>query len=159
MTDTVKRTAKNWALKALARRMHTVQELERGLANRGCPPDTVDEIVSGLKEQGYIDDRKFAEMWVASRSERRLHGRFRLLSDLLAKGVDEEIADAVIHRLLPIEKERVFARKAARKKARTMRVTGVRARAALQRHLRSRGYQSDVVWAVLSDLSMEEEQP
>ena len=157
MTDATSRSARQWALKTLARRMHTAQEIERGLAERGWPSCTVERIVDDLKERGYIDDAKFAEMWVASRSERRLHGRFRLLRDLLAKGVEEGIATAVIQDLLPREREVAIARKAAEKRARTLKVSGIRAAAALQRHLRSKGFNAQVIQAVLSDFPVKED--
>ncbi len=158
MIQATERSAKQWALEALARRMHTAQEIERGLAKRDWPSATIEAVVNDLKEQGYLDDTKFAEAWVTSRSERRLHGPFRLLGDLLAKGVDEDIARAVIGRLLPKEKEMILAGKAARKKFRTMRGSGARAKAALHRHLTSRGFQYEVVRSVLSGFSFEEEQ-
>ena len=100
---------------------------------------------------------KFAEAWVTSRSERRLYGPFRLLGNLLAKGVEEDTARAVIRKLLPREKEMILAGKAADKKFRTMRISGVRATAALHRHLRSRGFHPEVVRSVLSHFPFEEE--
>lgn len=130
--------------------MHTAQEIERGLGERGWPLETVKEVVEELRNDGYIDDLQFAEMWVASRSEGRLHGHFRLLQDLMAKGIEENLARGVIQRLLPREKEIALAKKAAEKKARTMKTLDIRAVAALQRHLRSRGFQSEVVREVLS---------
>jgi regulatory protein len=151
MTDTADRSARHWALKTLARRMHTAWEIERGLAERGWPSGTIGQVVGDLREQGYIDDTKFAQIWVASRSERRLYGSFRLLNDLLARGVEEQTAKNAIQRFLPREKEMAIARKAAEKKTRSMKISGVRAMASLHRHLRSRGFQSEVVRAVLSD--------
>jgi len=115
MTDTASRSAKQWALKTLARRMHTEQEIQRGLTERGWPSDTVKMVVDELKGTGFIDDTRFAEIWVTSRSERKLHGRFRLLRDLQDKGVEEEIARSVIQEFLPREKEITIARKAAQK--------------------------------------------
>ncbi len=158
MTQITARSAKQWAFNALARRMHTAWEIERGLTERGWPLDTIREVVDYLKELGYIDDTKFAEAWVTSRSERRLHGPFRLLGDLLARGIKEETAKAVIKRLLPKEKEIILAGKAAEKKCRAMRISGARAAAALHRHLRSRGFQPEVVRSVLSDYRFEEDQ-
>jgi len=130
--------------------MHTAKEIERGLAERGWPSETVKGVVDDLREDGYIDDLQFAELWVAGRSEGRLHGHFRLLRDLLAKGVEEDLAAGVIQRLLPREKEIALAKKAAEKKARSMGKIDIRAVAALQRHLRSRGFQSEVIREALS---------
>jgi regulatory protein len=150
------RMARQWALKALARRMHTAQEIERGLAERGWPSETVRGVVDDLRKDGYLDDLQFAETWVSGRSEGRLHGHFRLLRDLLARGVEENVARNVIQRLLPKEKEVILAKKAAEKKARSMRTLDIRAVAALQRHLKSKGFSSEVVREVLSGYVNEE---
>lgn len=150
MMDKTGRMARQWALKALARRMHTAQEIERGLAERGWPSETVKGVVDDLRKDGYINDLQFAELWVSSRSEGRLHGHFRLLRDLLAKGVEENLAKSVIQRVLPREKEMTLARKAAEKKTRSMKTFDIRAMASLQRHLKSKGFQSEVVREVLS---------
>lgn len=151
MMDETGRTARQWALKALSRRMHTAWEIERGLARRGWPSETVKGIVDGLRKDGYVDDQQFAEVWVVSRSEGRLHGRFRLLRDLRAKGVEEKLAEGVLQRLLPRNRETALARKAAERKMRLMGTLDVRAIAAIRRHLMSKGFQSDVVQEVLSD--------
>jgi regulatory protein len=158
MMDKTGRTARQWALRALGRRMHTAWEIERGLTRRGWPSETARGVVNDLRKDGYIDDLQFAEIWVASRSQSRLHGRFRLLRDLLAKGVQEDLAENVIKKLLPRDKETANARKAAERKARLMKTIDVRAMAALQRHLMSKGFQSDVVREVLSSFFSEEKQ-
>jgi regulatory protein len=137
--------------------MHTAQEIEKGLSDRGWPFDTIEKVVRDLKEHGYIDDSKFAETWIISRSERRLHGSFRLLHDLRVKGVEEQIAKTAVQRFLPREKELDIARKAAQRKTRSMKLSGIRAMASLQRHLKSRGFQSEIVRTVLSDFFPKED--
>jgi regulatory protein len=138
--------------------MHTAREIEKGLAKQDWPQATIDQVVDDLKRQGYLDDMKFAEAWVADRCERRLQGPFRLLGDLLSRGVEESTARMVIERLLPKEREMVLAGKAAEKKYRTIKGSGVRAKAALHRHLTSRGFQHEVIRSVLSGFPFEEEQ-
>jgi len=158
MTPTTQGSAREWALKALARRMRTVQEIEKGLAHRGCASGAIREILENLKELGYLDDARFSEVWVAGRSEVRLHGPLRLLRDLRAKGVEEETAKEVIRRLLPRSREMELARRAAEKKHRTMRGSGIQAAAAMHRHLRSRGFSPEVIHTVLSQTRFEEEE-
>ncbi len=158
MSRTTQGAAREWALRALARRMHTVREIERGLALRGCASDAIRDILKRLKELGYLDDARFSEMWVSSRSEIRLHGPLRLLSDLRGKGVEEETAKDAVQRLLPKSREIELARRAARKKHRTMRESGIRAAAAMHRHLRSRGFSPEVIRTVVSEVCFEEEE-
>ena len=158
MSRTTQGSGREWALKALARRMHTVREIERGLALRGCASDAIRDILENLKKLGYLDDARFSEVWVSGRSEVRLQGPLRLLRDLRVKGVEEETAREAIRRLLPRSREVELARRAALKKRRTMRESGIRAAAAMQRHLRARGFSPEVVHTVVSETRFEEEE-
>ncbi|MBN2720474.1 MAG: regulatory protein RecX [Proteobacteria bacterium] len=150
-------SAKQWALKALARRMHTTREMERGLSRRGWSRATIEDVLGYLGELGYLDDAKFAEAWVTDRSRLKLHGPMRLLKDLQARGVEEETARAAIQRFLPRSREMELARCAAERKRQTIRESGIRAVAAMHRHLRSRGFSGDVIRTVMSEIPFEED--
>jgi regulatory protein len=158
MTPTDEGTAKQWAIKALTRRMHTVREIEKGLSRRGWSPETIQGVLDSLGALGYLDDAKFAEVWVTTRSERRLHGPLRLLADLRARGVEDEAAEAAVRNHLPPSKEVELARRAAARKKATLRETGIRATAALHRHLRSRGFSPDAIREALAGIRFEEEE-
>ncbi|MDF1535506.1 MAG: regulatory protein RecX [bacterium] len=149
-------SARRWALQALTRRMHTTREIRTGLERRGFDRDVIDGVVAGLVRLKYVDDRQFAEVWISSRSALRLHGRLRLARDLKQKGVSEKLIREAMELSLTVEAELEFARKAAEKKVRNLRSAGPRARAALYRHLSSRGFTADVVRAVLDDIDLEE---
>ena len=157
MTRTSDGSAKQWALRALARRMHTTREVERGLARRGWSHVTIEGVLGYLKELGYLDDAKFAETWVTGRSMIKFHGPLCLLKDLQARGIEEETARTAIQRLLPRSREMELARRAAERKRQTIRESGIRAVAAMHRHLRSRGFSADVIQTVVSEIPFEED--
>ena len=149
-------SAWRWALRALTRRMHTVHEIHAGLRKRGFHQDVIESVVAELLVLKYLDDQLFAQTWISSRSATRLHGRLRLARDLKQKGVPENIVEDAMGRSLTVEEELAHARKAAEKKVRTLRAggkaTGYKARAALYRHLSSRGFTGDVVRAALDEI-------
>jgi regulatory protein len=94
--------AKRVALRLLALRPRSVQEMLRKLRERGHNPSAVAEVVGRLEEQGLLDDAAFAEHFARVRSARG-HGRGRLLSDLLARGVDRRVAERAIEGVLAAE--------------------------------------------------------
>lgn len=149
-------SARRWALRALTRRMHTVHEIRAGLKKRGFTAEVAEEVVAEMIRLKYVDDRQFANIWISSRVAVRLHGRLRLARDLKQKGVPEEIIREAMVQSLTVEEEVNCARKAAEKKVRTLRSGGVKARAALYRHLSSRGFTADVVRAAMADIDLEE---
>ncbi len=80
------------ALALLARRAYTEAELRRKLA--GYPEAEVEEALGRLRGWGYLDDRAYAEAFVRSRRHR--FGPHRLRRELLRRGVDEGIVEAVL---------------------------------------------------------------
>jgi regulatory protein len=94
--------ARRIALRMLAARPRSVQEMLRKLRQRGLNPSAVAEVVGRLEGQGLLDDRQFAEHFARIRSAKG-HGRARLLSDLLGRGVDRRVAEDAIDRVIDME--------------------------------------------------------
>ena len=169
MTGSSHKSARQWALRALGRRMHTVYEIRAALSKRDFAEDVVESVVEGLARQGYIDDLNFTQIWVASRSVNQLHGRLRLLKDLRQKGIPDEIIESVLRDSFPDEDEAAVAIKAAEKKLRVLRssgksigrvagkTSGIKGREALYRHLRSRGFTTRAISLAMNSISFEED--
>lgn len=169
MTQNDRKSARQWALRALGRRMHTTHEIRAALSRRDFGDDVIGSVLGELGRQGYIDDLHFARIWVTSRSTHQLHGRLRLLRDLRQKGIPDEIAESVIRDALPDDEEVAIAIKAAEKKLRAMRsvgrsigraagrATGAKGRDALYRHLRYRGFTTRVISLAMAGFTFEED--
>lgn len=156
-----KKSARQWALKALGRRMHTVHEIKVALSKRGFGNEIAGSVVEDLCKSGLINDLDFARTWVLSRSVHQMHGRLRLLKDLKLKGVPDEIARQALEESLPDEDEVAIAAKAAEKKLRIMRAngkaTGVKGRDSLYRHLRSKGFTTRTISLAMTGFTFEED--
>jgi regulatory protein len=109
--------ARRVALRMLGTRPRSVQEMLRKLRQRGLHPSAVAEVVGRLEEQRLLNDREFAEHFARVRSAKG-HGRARLVTDLLARGVDRRVAESAIDRALDAEgvDEMVAARALAEKR-------------------------------------------
>ena len=94
--------AQRAALRALSRRSHARSDLRRRLIQKQHPPAAVDAALERLEGSGFLDDRRFAEQYAATRLARG-RGPSRLLRDLLAQGVDRRIADDAVRRALEDE--------------------------------------------------------
>ncbi len=90
-----------YAVSALARRMRTVAELKRLLRQR-VEAETefgqtlVELIIRRLKDQGYLNDAKYAATYSSLRRDNDRFGRMRVISDLKAKGVHGEVIDKAV---------------------------------------------------------------
>jgi regulatory protein len=90
------------AIRLLAARPRSVNELLRRLKERGHNPSAAAEAVGRLETRGMLDDADFARHFVRIRTGRGL-GRSRLLRDLLSKGVDRRVAERAIDEVLSAE--------------------------------------------------------
>src|SRR5438876_4861295 len=90
-----------YAVGALARRMRSVAELKRLLRPR-VEADTeygktlVELVIRRLKDQGYLDDAKYAAAFSTFRRDNEKLGRRRVITDLKIKGVPREVIDQAV---------------------------------------------------------------
>lgn len=80
------------ALKLLAAREHSRWELERKIKARGYDADAIEPILSGLLEQGLIDEARLAQTYVAERVGKGF-GPLRIRAELRDKGLSDEAID------------------------------------------------------------------
>lgn len=91
-----------YALGALGRRMRTVAELKRLLRAR-VDADTeygktlIELVVRRLKDNGYLNDAKYAAAYSAFRRDNEKYGRRRVMTDLKVKGVVGEVLEKALN--------------------------------------------------------------
>lgn len=88
------------ALGLLVRREHSRTELERKLRARGADPDAAALALQTLKEQGYQDDTRFAEMLVRTRVGGG-YGPLRIQAELGTHGIDADTVRKVLVEAAP----------------------------------------------------------
>jgi regulatory protein len=90
-----------YAVGALGRRMRTTAELKRLLRQR-VEIDTeigrtlVELVTRRLKDQGYLNDAKYAAAYSALRRDNQKFGRRRVVTDLKTKGVVGEVLEKAV---------------------------------------------------------------
>lgn len=77
----------------LSIRMQTEHELWEKLGKKS-DKSTIFRVIQRLKELGYIDDSRFATLWIESRSHTR--GANLLRTELIKKGIKRNIIDETI---------------------------------------------------------------
>ena len=132
------------ALKALARREHTRQELQAKLRPFAEDPDELEPLLDDLEKRGWLSEARFVEQLTTVR--RRRFGAVRILHELREKGVSEAALAAAQSQLKESE---VDAARAVWKKKFGSLPTTLEERAKQARFLASRGFSAEVVLAVL----------
>jgi regulatory protein len=80
----------------LGYRDRTVLEVRRHLESKRVEPDTIEQTVAELGEQGYLDDARFAQRFVEDRRTLDHWGNERIERKLLASGVAPELVTAAL---------------------------------------------------------------
>jgi|LSQX01.3.fsa_nt_gb regulatory protein len=99
------RKAKQLALKLLARREHSVQEMKAYLQRRSFTQEVIEETIQWLLELDYLNDRRFAEEFIRFRILRSGYGPRKIQWELTAKGVESELVEQLLGELYPPEEE------------------------------------------------------
>ncbi len=153
----------DYAVGALARRMRSVAELKRLLRNR-VEADTefgqtlVELIVVRLKDQGYLNDAKYAAAFSSYRRDNEKFGRARVVTDLKRKGVHGDVIEKAVSSVYDGVKEENLARDYLRRKRLLKPKDRDQKQAArIFRQLMRAGFASKTIFAILKKWDVDEE--
>jgi regulatory protein len=136
---------KGRALKLLAAREHSRQELERKLAQHEAQPGQLKAALDELQARGFIDEQRVVDSVLHRRAGRL--GAQRIRQELQAKGLDSERVAAAVASLRGTEAQR--AREVWRRKFGVQPADAAQ-RAKQARFLLARGFSGEVVRRVLA---------
>lgn len=88
--------AQNTALGMLGRKMLTCRELCDRLLKKGYDREIAEKVVEQFLSVGYLDDRRYAELYLADSVNLGAKGMYRIRQELLRKGVSGSVIDDVI---------------------------------------------------------------
>lgn len=81
-----------YAAQALSARALSIGELREKLKRRAEDPEDVDRVLARLKESGYLNDQRFAELYAGWRRDDGGFGKTRVLRDLMSRRVAPAVA-------------------------------------------------------------------
>jgi regulatory protein len=86
----------NYALRVMGHRAHSAAELRQKLSRRAESPAAMTAVMEKLREYSFVDDKKFSDVFAASRLQNNGFGRIRVLHDLRAKQVAPAVAEEAV---------------------------------------------------------------
>jgi regulatory protein len=145
--------ARNAAYRLLTYRPRSLAELEAKLRDKEFGDAVIQRVIEGLIRLGYLNDRKFAEQWAASRSRLRSFGRRRIELELRNKGVDRAVITEALAGVFLNDLELETAKQAAQKKLTSMKAADRETRRRrLAGFLGRKGYSFEIIRIVLKDM-------
>lgn len=136
------------AIKLLARREHSVRELERKLCDKGFEATAIRECIARLQQERLQSDERFTEVYVSSRAARG-YGPVRIRAELAERGVADEIAQH--HLDVAAEQWRQLADGVRRKRFGSRLPQDYQERARQARFLQYRGFASEQIRSLFND--------
>lgn len=150
-----------YAIGALGRRMRSVAELKRLMRPR-VEADTeygqtlVELVIRKLKDQGYLNDAKYAAAYASIRRDNEKLGRMRVVTDLKVKGVHGEVIEKAVESFYDEVSEEKQARDYLRRK-RIEKPTDQKHAARIYRQLTRAGFGSKTIFKILKNWDVDDE--
>lgn len=151
--------AREIVMRRLAERAHSRHDLAQALAKRQVPEEVMEATLDKFAAAGLINDEEFARSWVQGRQRGKGLARRAIARELRRKGIDDEIARAVLADLDP-DDERAAAHRLVQAKLRSM--SGLEQQTQIRRlvgMLARKGYPPGLSFDVVRDELNAEVQP
>ncbi len=142
---------KQAALRYLARRDHSVAELQRKLLARGFSHLCVTAVMEHFITAGYLDDERFARNWAESSLRNGKGCGARLRDDLRRRGITVAIIENTLRDVAADYDELTFAKAILTKKFSHRRsdVPDDREKRRMAAYLQRRGVSGGVIWQLI----------
>ena len=145
------------ALRALMRRAHSVQEMQKKLSRYTRNELLVRLVMARLKENGQLNDARYAQQFTRNRTQSRKQGQFRIARELRTRGVaDADINSALETSAAESDPAAMVRQRIERKlKSSGGKIDGKKI-ASIYGSLLRAGFPSDVIRRELKSLTSEE---
>jgi regulatory protein len=145
------------ALRALTRRAHSVHEMKQKLQRRSDSELLVQVVMARLKENGLVDDTRYAKQFARQHTQIRRQGKYRIARDLRARGVPDRHIESALDEATDEAVERAALRHRIDRKLKLFRgEINDRKIASLYRSLLHAGFPSHAIRRELQALASEE---
>lgn len=148
------RKALDAAYRLLARRAHSVAEIETKLADRKFPTTLIHQTIDRLTSEGYLDDGAFARSFARHLMESRPMGRRRMTWELRRKGVGRGLVEEAVEEVWEGRSELEVAKDVARRRLEAYRgLDAPTIRRRLKGYLERRGFPYGDIAEVVRELT------
>jgi len=150
------------ALRALMRRAHSIHEMKQKLSRRTDNKLLVQVVMARLKENGLIEDARYAKQFARHRAESRSQGKFRIARELRARGVPDRHIEAALADLSAETDESALVRARIERKLRSFGGPHAKGKvddrrlASLYRSLLRAGFPADLIRRELRAITRED---
>lgn len=92
--------ARNKAFNLLSYRERTIKEMRNRLQKKNFSEPIITEVIDFLVKNDYLNEERFAEMWIRSRKNHHPRGRKLIYKELKNKGLSQKIINSALNQYL-----------------------------------------------------------
>lgn len=142
-----------YALFLLNLSMRTVFEVEQKMLKRGYDKTVIKKVINNLKEDKFLDDDNYAEVFINSMKNYKTWGRFMMKKKMLEKKLPKDLIEQKLSELVTEEDELEIAKRFVGKQItdlKDLNKIDYQEKQKLMRKLTARGFGFDVVSKIVN---------
>ena len=141
----------NKILKYCAYQERSEHDVLEKLKKYGLEADEVHRIIRRLKDEQFIDDRRYARIFALSKLRSNKWGRIRIRIELKRKKIDGHHIEAAFRSIEDDEYSEIMRDLLRKKKDSLQQEDLYIVRNKVARYLFSKGFENDLVWALIDE--------
>lgn len=152
--------AKTSAYRYLGNRNHSSFEIKQKLQKKGHSNQIISEVISKLKQNGYLSDLEYTHSFIQNRLERKHEGLIKIKTELFKRGVSSEIITSAIENYSGDTIQYDNAKILLKKKYRSLKnknLEYIKLKSRLYSYLRGKGFTNDVIIKSIENLNLDED--
>lgn len=132
------------AIKLLARREHSIQELNHKLKAKKFNPDEIKIVLDFLEQKKLVSDERFGEVYVRSRSQKGF-GKMRIEAELKERGLPSSLIKTILEKYFVADIRKVYEKKFGTFNFEQFKQLEMKEKAKRMRYLQNKGFsQQDI---------------
>lgn len=150
-SEILKKRARRRTMHLLEKMDRTEAQIREKLRQGFYPEEIIEDAVAYVKGYHYLDDSRYAENYV--RNQREKKSRRKIQMELMAKGIDRELAEQALEEECQGENEQELILKWVEKKHYSAQTADLKEKQRMYQFLMRKGFQSDDILHVLDYLT------
>jgi regulatory protein len=115
-------------------------------------PGSVENLISELKEEGFIDEKRYASAYAREKHRFNGWGKHKISLMLGSKGIEKEIIREALEGIDQDEYRKTLKKDLLKKRSSVKAVNQYDLKGKLIRFAASRGYENDLIWSVIDEI-------
>jgi regulatory protein len=142
--------AYDYAVFLLSLQLRTEGEIVSKMKNRGYTETIIESIIGQLKENRYLDDQRYAEVYLDNLKKYKTFGYYGIKKKLMEKRLTSEITESVLGEALSEEEEIKIAKKVLKRVGVSLKpIPTSNEKSKLAQKLKSKGFRGSIIAKLL----------